>query len=88
MARTPMVTRTMSTAVVTCLVADVENKALTEVSYTLPRLLKKKAQLVKAMTALAEKDGYKFCDVVSNEVVVKKYGMTEQEFISHAHELD
>lgn len=87
MARIPMVTRTMSTAVVTCLVADVENKALTEVCYTLPRPLKKKTQLVKAMTAMAEKDGYKFCDIVSSDVVTKKYGMTEEEFLSHAHEL-
>lgn len=88
MARVPMVTRTLSTQKVVCLVANVDDRQLTEVTYYLPRALKRKTQLVKAMTAMAEENGYKFCDIVSVDTVVQKYGMTEKEFMQKAHEID
>lgn len=88
MARVPMVTRTLSTQKVVCLVANVDDRQLTEVTYYLPRALKRKTQLVKAMTAMAEENGYKFCDIVSVDTVVQKYGMTEKEFMHNAHEID
>lgn len=88
MARVPMVTRTLSTQKVVCLVANVDDRQLTEVTYYLPRALKRKTQLVKAMTAMAEENGYKFCDIVSVDTVVQKYGMTEKEFMQNAHEIN
>lgn len=88
MARVPMVTRTLSTQKVVCLVANVDDRQLTEVTYYLPRALKRKTQLVKAMTAMAEENGYKFCDIVSVDTVVQKYGMTEKEFMQKAHEIN
>lgn len=88
MARVPMVTRTLSTQKVVCLVANVDDRQLTEVTYYLPRALKRKTQLVKAMTAMAEENGYKFCDIISVDTVVQKYGMTEKEFMQKAHEIN
>lgn len=88
MARVPMVTRTLSTQKVICLVANLDDRQLTEVTYYLPRALKRKTQLVKAMTAMAEENGYKFCDIVSVDTVVQKYGMTEKEFMQKAHEIN
>jgi len=88
MARVPMVTRTLSTQKVVCLVANVDDRQLTEVTYYLPRALKRRTQLVKAMTAMAEENGYKFCDIVSVDTVVQKYGMTEKEFMQKAHEIN
>ena len=86
MARTPMVTRTITSTVAKILCVNTETKSVEEVEKTFPRTYNDESALMKYI----EKNGtflgttLKPVSIVSTEVQKAYYGMTEVEFIQHA----
>lgn len=84
MARTPQVTRTITTTQVTIMGVEVNTAEVTNKTFTVPRTYKDDEKLLKAVKAVAETDAYKVVSIVDKQVQETLYGMTEQEFIEHA----
>lgn len=84
MARTPQVTRTIQTTKVIALCLDIENQKPFDKEVTLSGTYKDEKHIMKALTALVNSDTIKVVHVKHTEVQETLYGMTEQEFISHA----
>lgn len=87
MARKPMVTRTIVTTQATVMCLDTEKGTVANEVITLPRTYADEKKLLKAVQeTLAET--VKAVHVIEQNTVETLYGMSEQEFIEHATELD
>lgn len=85
MARTPRITRTITTTKATVLCLNIVTKEpLTEV-ITLPRTHKDEQTMLKLIKPLLESDTIKVVHIVSAEVCEALYGMSEQDFIKNAY---
>lgn len=84
MARTPMITRTVTTtkAKVLCINLEDEKPFVQEV--VLPRTYKDERSMLKRIKPLIESDTVKVVHVQSTETVETLYGMSEQQFIDTA----
>lgn len=87
MARKPQVTRTITTTKVTVLGMDVEKCEPMNETFTVPRTYKDEDKLMKAVKDAGETDTFKIVKIVDTQVEETLYGMSEQEFIEHAHVL-
>ena len=84
MARTPMVTRTITTTKAKVMMCDVEAGDVIVEEVTVPRTYKNDVALLKVIKEAYETDQLKPVSIVSTEVIETLYGMTEQEFIENA----
>lgn len=85
MARAPQVTRTIQTTHAEVLCMDIENREPCNRSVVLPRTYKDENALLKEIKKVIETDTLKPVQVVHFEVKETLYGMSEQDFIAHAH---
>ena len=87
MARTPMVTRTITTTMALVMCCDVEaGETITE-EVTVPRTYKNDEALMKAIRPVLETEQIKPVHILSSETIETLYGMTEQQFIENAEVL-
>lgn len=87
MARTPMVTRTITTTKALVMCCDVEaGETITE-EVTVPRTYKNDEALMKAIRPVLETEQIKPVHILSSETIETLYGMTEQQFIENAEVL-
>ena len=84
MARTPMVTRTISVTKCKVMCCDVEAGDTIIEEVTVPRTYKNDEQLMKVVKSVLETEQIKPVHIVAKEVVETLYGMTEQMFIENA----
>lgn len=84
MARTPMITRTVTTtkAKVLCINLADEKPFVQEV--VLPRTYKDERSMLKRIKPMVENDTIKVVHVQGSETVETLYGMSEQQFIDTA----
>ena len=88
MARKPMVTRTFETAIcevmtVNTVQAEIENKVV-----RLARTYKTDDEMLKAVKAITDTDEVKTVKIISAWTETKLYGMSENDFLKYAVELD
>lgn len=84
MARAPQVTRTIQTTHCTILCMDIENREPCNRTVILPRTYKDENAMLKAAKKVIESDTLKCVQVVDHCVQETLYGMSEQDFITHA----
>mgnify|MGYP006895541461 CR=1 FL=1 len=87
MARTPMVTRTITTTRASVMCLDVQDGEVLNKEITVPRTYKDDETLLKTVKPLIETETVKAVSIVSKTTIETLYGMTEQEFIEHAKQL-
>lgn len=87
MARTPQVTRTIKTTIVTVLCLDIVNGEPFNKQVTLPRTYKDEKAMLKEVEKVINTDNQKAVHIVNFTVEEKLYGMSEQKFIETADEL-
>lgn len=87
MARSPMVTRTITTTKVNVLCLDIEHAEPCNRVVTIPRTYKDEEAILKKVKPLLETETLKVVHVVFTETEETLYGMTEQEFVELAHPL-
>ena len=84
MARTPMVTRTITTTRANVMCLDVQAGEPFNKEITVPRTYKDDETLLKTVKPLVETETIKAVHIVSKTTIETLYGMTEQDFIEHA----
>lgn len=84
MARTPQVTRTITTSVVSVLCADISLGELVNKEFTLPRTYKDDEAILKAIKKANTDENIKPVSVADVKIVETLYGMSEQKFIDNA----
>lgn len=84
MARTPMVTRTITTTKANVMCLDVQTGEPFNKEITVPRTYKDDETLLKTVKPLIETETVKAVHIVSKATIETLYGMTEQDFIEHA----
>ena len=84
MARAPQVTRTIKTTHCTVLCIDIENREPCNKEVILTRTYKDDNDMLKAAKKAIETDTLKPVQIVDSMVQETLYGMSEQDFISHA----
>ena len=84
MARTPMVTRTITTTRANVMCLDVQAGEPFNKEITVPRTYKDDETLLKTVKPLIETETVKAVHIVSKTTIETLYGMTEQDFIEHA----
>lgn len=87
MARTPMVTRTITTSVVSVLCADIVLGELKNIEFTLPRTYKNEEDILKAVRKANTDENIRPVSVADVNIVETLYGMSEQDFINGARVL-
>ena len=87
MARTPMVTRTLTATVCEVLCCDVEAGDTIVETVSVPRTYKTDEALMKALRPLVETEQIKPVHIQSKKVTETLYGMTEAEFMEYARVL-
>lgn len=87
MARTPMVTRTITTTRANVMCLDVQAGEPFNKEITVPRTYKDDETLLKTVKPLIETETVKAVHIVSKTTIETLCGMTEQEFIEHAKQL-
>ena len=87
MARTPMVTRTLTATVCEVLCCDGEAGDTIVETVSVPRTYKTDEALMKALRPLVETEQIKPVHIQSKKVTETLYGMTESEFMEHARVL-
>lgn len=88
MARQYPVTRTISAQIVTALVYDTETAEASNTTITLAKPISEPAKLDKAVAKVVNKGNIKFIQVVDSFVEEKLYGITAEDFLAHAVQLD
>ena len=88
MARKPMITRTITTTQVNVLCLNLTTTEPFNKVVTLPRTYKDEKTLMKKVSELVDSKEEKAVHIVEHKEVETLYGMTEQEFIENAKELD
>lgn len=84
MARIPMVTRTIKTTTCKVLCMDLVNERPVFKEVTVPRTYSDPQKLMNAISEVIDSDELKPVQVRETTVNEQLYGMTEQQFISHA----
>jgi hypothetical protein len=84
MARTPMITRTLTATICEVLCVDVEAGDTIVETVKVPRTFKNDEALMKALRPLVETEQIKPVHIQSKTVKETLYGMTEAEFMEHA----
>lgn len=84
MARAPQVTRTIQTTQCNVLCMDIVNREPCNKTVVLPRTYKDENAMLKAVKKAIETADLKAVQIVSYEVQETLYGMSEQDFITHA----
>lgn len=89
MARIPMVTRTLKATKAHCMCVDTMREEIVTIDVTVSRTFKSDKELTKAI----EKQNLlpehlRLVQIQGSEVILKKYGMTETEFMNVAKEID
>lgn len=84
MARQPMVTRTIQTTRCTVLCMDISAGEPCNTEVILPRTYKDENHMLKAVKKVIDNDTFKAVHIVEHEVCETLYGMSEQDFITHA----
>lgn len=87
MARMPQVTRTIQSTKVVALCINLVTAEPYNEEFILARTYKDKKMILKKLSKMYDNEEHKVVDVVSYEVVQKRYGMTEEEFVHVAKEL-
>ena len=88
MARTPMVTRTITSTEIVALTVDL-NKGETKVqTYTLPREYKDDKEMLKYCSKHVDNDVFKVVKILESKVNNQLYGMSEQDFIHLAKPIE
>lgn len=89
MARTPMVTRTITATKANVMCLEVQKGEPCNISVTVPRTYKDDETLLKVVKPLIELDnpGVKAVYVTGKDIIETLYGMTEQEFMKYAKAL-
>lgn len=84
MPRIPVVSRTMTVTVCKTLIVDVEAGDTFQEEITIPREYNTNEKRLKAVKAAYETDQLKHVNILSYEVLTRKYYMLESDFIQHA----
>lgn len=85
MARTAMVTRTISALKINTLTVNLNTKELENVVVTIPNRKYTDTQKEKEIQiALSEIGNYKFCNIEAEEIIEELRGMTEAKFITES----
>ena len=84
MARTAMVTRTITATKVMGLFVNIETREVNEGEFILSGTYKDYKSLMKALEKTVSEDTHKIVSIISTEEIETLYGMTEQDFIQHA----
>lgn len=87
MARSPMVTRTITTTKVNVLCLDIEHAEPCNKVITIPRTYKDEEAILKKVKPLLETESLKVVHVIHSETEETLYGMTEQKFVELARPL-
>lgn len=87
MARTPMITRTITTTNVNVLCLNIVDGEPFNQDVTLPRTFKDEKKLFKAVESVINNDTVKAVHIVHTETQETLYGMSEQKFIETAEKL-
>lgn len=85
--RKPMVTRTITFTKATIKTVNVKTEEIKTVELVLPREVKG-GKLEKLIHLNVDTDEVKAINIVSSETLTKIYGMSEEEFVQNAKELD
>lgn len=88
MARKPMVTRTFTTYVYECIAMDLNTMSVSNVLVELARIPEKKEKLELELKTNLEEKGLKYVAFTSEKTRDRLLGMTEQDFLKYAVELD
>ena len=88
MTRLPMVTRTITTTKVNVLCLDIEHAEPCNKVVTIPRTYKDEKTILKKVKPLLETESLKVVHVVGTETEETLYGMTEQEFVELARQIE
>ena len=86
--RKPMVTRTFKGMELNVMGVDTKLGEVSNKTVVIPRAIKDPNKLLKAVKDGFETETYKVVQIVDTKEVETMYGMTEQDFISHAQILD
>ena len=81
-------TRTITQQTVTALVFDKETAESMNTTVTLAEPISDAAKLERKIAKMVNTDTIKFIEVVDNEITEKCYGLTAEDFMAHAVELD
>lgn len=85
MARTAMVTRTISALKINALTVNLNTKELENVVVTIPNRKYTDTQKEKEIQiALSDIGNYKFCNIEAEEIIEELRGMTEAKFIAES----
>lgn len=85
--RVPMVTRTFKTVECKVVAVDKASREVTEITVTVPRIIKDDKKFEIAVeTALG--DEMKLVEILSTDIIRRKFGMPEQDFLNNAVEID
>ena len=87
MPRTKQITRTVQTTKATCLCLNTETAEPFNTDCVLSGTYKDMKSLLKAAKSVLEADDITVCKIVNVEIEEDLYGMSEQEFLSHATKL-
>lgn len=87
MARTRMITRTITETIVTAMCVNVVVGEVNIVSYTISGEFKTNDEILKVLKKRYEDDTFKVVNIQNVETVEKLYGMPEEDFIRLATEL-
>lgn len=85
MARERMVTRTITCTVVTVMQVNTETAEVTNKTYKLSSIFNDDTKLLRAVKKLYETEQEKIVAIVDKMEMSDLYGMTENDFLTHAH---
>ena len=85
MARERMVTRTITSTLVTVMQVNTETAEVTNKNYNISSIFNDDAKLLRAVKKLYETEEEKIVAIVDKQEISDLYGMTENEFLTHAH---
>lgn len=86
--RKPMVSRSFRTAIITCNVLNLSTQTACKRDFVLPRMPASEKKLLATLKSVYDTDTEKIVHVLNCQYEKALYGMSEFEFLSHAHKLD
>lgn len=84
--RKPQVTRTINSTSVVAICLDVENSQAYEGEFNIPGIVRDEKKMLKAL-ANKMPAGHRAVSIKSSQLVKTLYGMPEETFLEHAHQL-
>lgn len=87
MARERMVTRTIRSTLVTVMQVNTETAEVTNNTYNISSIFNDDTKLLRAVKKLYETEQEKIVAIVGKMQISDFYGMTENEFLTHAHSM-